>query len=1018
MINSTVSKTSYDAQSGVLEYPIGFQYMTNGLTGAPELKVKVDGLEAEFGRDFNVTSDKGHISFFVEPAVGAKIEIIRTTSRLQESDYQYGRINPEQIEKDFDRLTMRDQELTQSDEDIGVRIDANVAEIAAAKARISVNEGDIELLDERTHELANAISEEAENRAHEDGILLEKIEQLSARNEDYREEAQNAISAEATARSETDTNLQGAIAAEANARSTADTNLQNLISNTNNTVAAVSRAVQNVDAKVDTKQDKLVAGNNIKIEGNVISAEGGSADVSGGIKQYTSMPVAGDVAGEVVQYIGADGDYKHGYFYESVMQSGGVNSYSDFYYDRDTSVSDTDVLFDFVNAALRSGGQSPLAVGDTVAIGFWRTPDFEYEDKEGFNYIKRTSSDGVSQTVEVTDEWLGTNYPDGYGLDMSAVPEYITFTVTGVAATTYIWQELDLAGEALKNLATGNQSLTVLGTPAADNFSVNVGTGSSTSGTRAVAVGNVTSAKGNQAVAVGFGATSSATQATSVGGSAQATSSGAVSVGYNAKATATNAVQLGTGTNSNSNTLQYRSYTVIDNKGKVPLARLDGVVKQFTSMPSASAYVGGIVQYIGEDGDYKKGSFYKCVSETNIVYSAGGYTMGGPAITINFDEAKFLAQNPVWADHGVPTWRADGGVNGWNVWTQTPSLTISNADLRDVWGVEVLGDGEPIAVDGASIQITQQEEVTYYWAEVELGGGAEFPDQTGNAGKFLQTNGSEVSWGEALVNEASGADTNLSISGGKNPITDPYGSGTNVGIGSKATGSSTAFGADAYAKGTYSVAVGYGATANEGYAVSIGFNSGRNGGSSSIVIGAYAGHYSGDRSISLGHYARAKGANSVLINTAGTEKSSTTPNVFQWANQNGLYTLFKEDGTVPPARMANLVEQEPSDTGGAYIFNIGNRMVMMGGVIDIEDIQPDVAAGNITIEFPEPLGDTTYIFPQLTIVSSVFHKLTADVSSRTEQGLEICVRNNGDQVATGVKISWQVVGMIGSGTIH
>lgn len=520
MINSTIAKKTYTGNAGVLVYPIGFQYMRDALTNAPEIEVLLDGGELTFGTDYTVSDDGLNVILSNAVANGAKIEIYRTTSMLQESDYQVGRISPEQIEKDFDRLAMRDQELAQADEDIAT-------EVALAKARLSIVEGDIDLLEDKDSELENAISEEAENRAHDDGILLEKIEQLSARNEDYRVEAANAIATEAKARSEADTNLQGAIAAEANARSTADTNLQNLISNTNNTVAAVSRAVQNVDAKVGTKQDKLVAGNNIKIEGNVISAEGGSADVSdlenavsvlrtdvelstepftetvvlldelytseidgrpdykkpgatvyaengaagiidtvdetagtativtvpaggaGGIKQYTSMPVAADVAGEVAQYIGADGDYKHGYFYESVGQSGGTNSYSDFYYDRDTSVSDTDVLFDFVNAALKSGGQSPLAVGDTVAIGFWRTPDLEeYEDKEGLNYIKRTSSGGVSQTVEVTDEWMGTNYPDGCGLDMSAVPEYVSFTVTGIAGTSYVWQELDLAGGA------------------------------------------------------------------------------------------------------------------------------------------------------------------------------------------------------------------------------------------------------------------------------------------------------------------------------------------------------------------------------------------------------------------------------------------------------------------------------------------------------------------------------------------------------------------------------------------
>jgi hypothetical protein len=325
-----------------------------------------------------------------------------------------------------------------------------------------------------------------------------------------------------------------------------------------------------------------------------------------------------------------------------------------------------------------------------------------------------------------------------------------------------------------------------------------------------------------------------------------------------------------------------------------------------------------------------------------------------------------------------------------------------------------------MAGGGASLQVMQQEDTVYSWAEVELGGGgASLPDQTDNAGKFLQTNGSEVSWGVALVNEASGSDTNLSITGGKSPLTDSYGRGTNVGISSKATGSSTAFGYGADAsKGTYSVAIGYGAEAYSGYAISIGFSAGDYGKSGSIAIGGYAGMSGGTNSISFGYNAKAKGDNSILINTSGSTRESSTANVFLWSNKNGFYTLFKDDGTLPPARMANLVEQEPSDTGGTYIFNIGNRMVMMGGVVDLEDIQPGAVVENYQILFPEHLGDTTYIFPQLTIVSSDSHELTADVSTRAEDSLEIYVKNNGDQPATGVKISWQVVGMIGSGTTH
>ena len=1014
MINSTVSKTSYDAQSGVLEYPIGFQYMTNGLTGAPELKVKVDGIEAEFGKDFKVTSDKGHISFFVEPAVGAKIEIIRTTSRLQESDYQYGRINPEQIEKDFDRLTMRDQELTQSDEDIGVRIDANVAEIAAAKARITTNEGDIDLLEDKTHELENAISEEAENRAHEDSILSAKIEQLNTRNEEYRTALQNAIAAESAARSEADTQFQKAITDETNARSAADTNLTNLISDTNNTVAAVNKAVQDVDAKVITKQDKLVAGQNIKIEGNVISAEGGSGGSGGGIKQFVTMPEASEVAGEVVQYIGEDGDFLHGYFYES-FNLGAIGVREVEVLNGDAVIEDPYKCVVWLNNLLTSKGKRTLVPGDRAYLT-----------------VRNSSSPTVTLTVYPPEGVAPEAMSNVRGPDMTesgivfgpskSATNFNIYVIEGEGK--YEWRNVSMSRGAIANTATGESSLTVAGSPATGKFSTNVGVASSVAADRSVAVGEASTASATNTTAVGFGAQAGNGYSVAIGSSARATNTYATAVGYGATANGANSVQLGQGTNNIENSLQFKNYPVIDGSGNLVEARAPWAGKQYSSMPTATnAKEGQIVQYIGATTDmYTEGHFYKCVSGTSVVVQASGYTMDGTTITVTIDSEKFLAQNPVWADYGTPMWRADGSGGTWNVWTQDPNIQITPEDLRDVWGINVVDDSGNLymAGSGASLQVMQAEDTVYSWAEVELGGGgASLPDQTDNAGKFLQTNGSEVSWGSALVNEASGSNTNLSITGGKTPLTDPYGKGTNVGISSKATGSSTAFGYNADAsKGTYSVAIGYGATANSGYVVSVGFSTGNFAKDGSIAIGGYAGMSGGRHSISFGYEAKAKGDNSILINTSGSSRESSTANVFLWANKNGFYTLFKDDGTVPPARMANLVEQEPSDTGGTYIFNIGNRMVMMGGVVDLEDIQPGAAVENLQILFPEHLGDTTYIFPQLTIVSSDSHELTADVSTRAEDSLEIYVKNNGDRPATGVKISWQVVGMIGSGTIH
>lgn len=52
--------------------------------------------------------------------------------------------------------------------------------------------------------------------------------------------------------------------------------------------------------------------------------------------------------------------------------------------------------------------------------------------------------------------------------------------------------------------------------------------------------------------------------------------------GYQAKATGKNSVQLGTGTNSNPDTLQFKSYTIIDANGNIPMGRLSTVLTDYS----------------------------------------------------------------------------------------------------------------------------------------------------------------------------------------------------------------------------------------------------------------------------------------------------------------------------------------------------------------------------------------------------------------------------------------------------
>ena len=86
------------------------------------------------------------------------------------------------------------------------------------------------------------------------------------------------IASETTARTQADAELQTKINAEVNVRTQADTELQTHI---NDEATARTQADSELQSKINAKQDTLTAGENIKIENNVISAiVGGTTDAT------------------------------------------------------------------------------------------------------------------------------------------------------------------------------------------------------------------------------------------------------------------------------------------------------------------------------------------------------------------------------------------------------------------------------------------------------------------------------------------------------------------------------------------------------------------------------------------------------------------------------------------------------------------------------------------------------------------------------------------------------------------
>ena len=101
-------------------------------------------------------------------------------------------------------------------------------------------------------------------------------------------------------------------------------------------------------------------------------------------------------------------------------------------------------------------------------------------------------------------------------------------------------------GNAVENAATGTSSLTIFGTPTSSPMAINIGESSSASSFYAIAVGPFSIASG----------------------------SGSIALGTTAIASADGAVQLGQGTNSSANTLQFKSYQLLDSSGNIPSGRL------------------------------------------------------------------------------------------------------------------------------------------------------------------------------------------------------------------------------------------------------------------------------------------------------------------------------------------------------------------------------------------------------------------------------------------------------------
>ena len=118
----------------------------------------------------------------------------------------------------------------------------------------------------------------------------------------------------------------------------------------------------------------------------------------------------------------------------------------------------------------------------------------------------------------------------------------------------------DIPANVLRNIATGTDGLTILGTATDRQNAINIGVGSAVTGNHSTVIGTNASAGGATAIAVG----------------------------RNSKASANYAIQIGQGTNSTANSFcvgfnNTQNYTLLDGEtGKVPSARYENFIPDST----------------------------------------------------------------------------------------------------------------------------------------------------------------------------------------------------------------------------------------------------------------------------------------------------------------------------------------------------------------------------------------------------------------------------------------------------
>ena len=290
MIQDTLSKVVYTADGEQREWDVPFQfydskdlhiYLTDDGVRVEEVfqnfeivengeKKEVDNPDVDFNKEGNYVIYPTPESGLAPLEAGKQILILRETPNTQEEDSSEIYFKSKDIERGLDKLTMQVQELardsyravkvshfdTTSPEDFTEMLFEVGAKAEEAAGRAAASESN-----------AASSASSAQSASATATAAAQLAESLKSDTEEFAKRAENAAS-------------------DASASASQASDLLQEISNSTYNKEQIDEKVSKLEnaqaSAIAGKQDKLVAGANITIKGNVISATGGGGEGGGG----------------------------------------------------------------------------------------------------------------------------------------------------------------------------------------------------------------------------------------------------------------------------------------------------------------------------------------------------------------------------------------------------------------------------------------------------------------------------------------------------------------------------------------------------------------------------------------------------------------------------------------------------------------------------------------------------------------------------------------------------------------